>query len=187
MTGRPTRVVVGATLLAGAVGLVRQRRESLRARTALPPSEAPDRIAAFERLARWIPGRPSSVRGRALVALWASPLTIVGLALALAAGARPRFDERLGCFIARGVGGPSGRALALVGADANTVGQVVLARSGRPSDVLLEHEAVHVRQAERLGPLLLPTYVILGALRGYRANPLERAARLGAARVTGSA
>jgi hypothetical protein len=70
----------------------------------------------------------------------------------------------------------------LVGAGANTVGQVVLCRSTMPSSALLDHEAVHVRQAERLGPLLVPAYLWLNAIRGYRDNPLEHAARLGARR-----
>jgi hypothetical protein len=83
-------------------------------------------------------------------------------------------------LIATGVSGPSGAALRLVGAGANTIGQVVLCRSEAPSDALLDHEAVHVRQAERLGLLLVPTYLWCNAIRGYRDNPLEHAARLGA-------
>lgn len=186
MSGGGTRLLVRATLVAGAVGLLRQRREALRARRAPGPAgpDDVDALAAFERLATWVPERPRTSVMRTVVALWASPLTVVGLALALVAGARPRFDARLGCLLVTGVGGPSRRALAFVGADANTVGQLVIARAERPSEALLEHEAVHVRQAERLGPLLLPLYVGLAALRGYRANPLERAARLGAARRT---
>lgn len=83
-------------------------------------------------------------------------------------------------MIATGVGGPSGIALRLVGAGANTVGQVVLCRSDAPSAALLDHEAVHVRQGERLGPFLVPAYLWLNALHGYRDNPLEHAARRGA-------
>ena len=80
----------------------------------------------------------------------------------------------------RGAGGPSRVALSAVGASANTVGLVVLSPGAAPDPVLLAHEAVHARQAERLGPLLLPLYVALSARFGYRDNPLERAARLGA-------
>lgn len=179
MLGRLLGLTVRVTVVAGIVGLLRQRRE---ARTGGPPAVAPERVAALDRLAVWVPERPRSTTMRTAVALWSAPLTLVGLLLALLARAPMRFDAELGCLVATGVGGPSRRALALVGADANTVGQVVLARAERPSAALLAHEAVHVRQAERLGPFLLPTYAVLGALRGYRANPLERAARLGASR-----
>jgi hypothetical protein len=112
--------------------------------------------------------------------LWSAPLSAVGLAVALASGARPQWDAARRCFVATGVGGASGAALRLVGAGANTVGQVVLCRSDTPSDALLDHEAVHVRQAERLGLLLVPTYLWCNAIRGYRDNPLEHAARRGA-------
>jgi hypothetical protein len=112
--------------------------------------------------------------------IWAAPLTVVGLAVATVSGARPRWDASRRCLIATSVGGPSAAALRLVGAGANTVGQVVLCRSADPSAALLDHEAVHVRQAERLGPLLVPLYLWLNALHGYRDNPLEHAARRGA-------
>jgi hypothetical protein len=81
------------------------------------------------------------------------------------------------------VGGPSALVLGLVGAGANTIGQVVLCRDAEPSRALLDHEAVHVRQAERLGPLLVPTYLWWNAIHGYRDNPLEHAARRGARRA----
>lgn len=186
MPSRTLRLLVDVTVLAGAVGLVRQRREALRARSGAPSPDdtARDPLVALERLSHWVPERPRSVALRAAVALWAAPLTLVGLAFALVAGARPSYDDDLGCLVATVIGGPSRRALALVGADANTIGQVVLARPERPSAALLAHEAVHVRQAERLGPLLLPVYAVLSAARGYRRNPLERAARLGAAQRT---
>jgi len=175
--------LVRLTLVAGAVGIVRQRREARR--PAGPSGTAgADRPAVLERLATWVPERPRTTTGRTIAALWSSPLTVVGLAFASLAGARPRWDETHGCLIATGVGGASRRALTFVGADANTIGQVVLSRVERPSAGLVAHEAVHVRQAERLGPLLVPLYAVLGALRGYRENPLERAARLGAGRST---
>jgi hypothetical protein len=82
--------------------------------------------------------------------------------------------------VALGVGGPSGLALRSVGADANAIGAVVLCRQPDPPRFLLAHEVVHVRQAERLGPLLLVGYLWLAARYGYRDHPLERAARVGA-------
>jgi hypothetical protein len=176
------------TLVAGIVGVLRQRGEVARVRRGellaataaadLPPAQAPGRLGAL--VATWRPERPRTALGRLAVAVWAAPLTAIGLALAGAAGRRPRWDERHGCFVVDGVRGPSALALRTVGADANTVGQVVLSRHVRTPEVLLAHEAVHVRQTERLGPLLLPTYLWLAARYGYRDHPLERAARAGA-------
>ncbi len=134
------------------------------------------------RLADWVPAVPRTPAGRLAASAWAGPLTLVGYLLALLAGRRPRWDDELGCFVAAGMRGPSSRLLRALGADANTIGQVVLATPAEPSRVLLAHEAVHARQAERFGPLLLPAYLWLGARYGYRDNPLERAARVGAYR-----
>lgn len=182
-----------ATLGAGLVGVLRQRAEVARvARGELPrataaadltPVSAPGPIGA--RVARWEPARPATPAGRVLAALWALPMTTVGLTLAVLAGRRPRWDERHGCLVVDAIRGPSAVALRAVGADANTIGQVVLSRHQRTPEVLLAHEAVHVRQTERLGPLLLPTYVWLAARYGYRDHPLERAARAGARRAMG--
>jgi hypothetical protein len=107
---------------------------------------------------------------------------VVGFALAVLSGKRPIWDPELRCFGVRGAGGPSRLALRSVGAHANTIGQIVIATQESPSRILLAHEATHVRQAERFGPLLFPVYVCLGARYGYRDNPLERAARAGARR-----
>jgi hypothetical protein len=185
---RLLRLVVAATLAAGVVGLVRQRTEAERVRRGeLPPPatvvDAPPRrpygpVARW--LATWIPQRPHRPAGRLLAAVWASPLTLAGALVAFGSGRVPRWDPDLGCFVTRQVGGASRFALGKVGAQANAIGHVVLAVGDRPSPALLAHEAVHVRQAERLGPLLFPVYAWLGALHGYRDHPLERAARLGA-------
>jgi len=176
------------TLLAGLVGVARQRSESLRVRSGTLPSDGPDGDrpprTAYDplsaRLAAWVPHAPRTPIGRWAAVLWAAPLSTVGLVVAGASGALPRWDGARQCLIATGVGGPSGAALRLVGAGANTIGQVVLCRSSTPSAALLDHEAVHVRQAERLGPLLVPLYLWLNAFHGYRDNPLEHAARRGA-------
>jgi hypothetical protein len=181
-----------ATFAAGIVGLVRQRREALAVRRGeLQPAAAASEIAPVARygpvaarLAEWVPERPRTPAGRVAAALWAGPLTAVGLVLALAAGRRPYWDEVNGCLITPGVGGPSRLVLNAIGAQANAVGQVVLSRTDRPSALLLAHESVHVRQAERLGPVLFPLYVWFTARYGYRDHPLERAARLGARRTT---
>jgi len=187
----PSRLVGAvwtATLVAGVVGVARQRTEALRVRRgelapdgpdgARPPASAHDPVSAL--LASWVPAPPRTLAGQWAATVWSAPLTAVGLAVAFASGARPRWDAGRRCLVATGVGGPSGLALRLVGAGANTVGQVVLCRSAEPSTALLDHEAVHVRQGERLGPLLIPAYLWLNALHGYRDNPLEHAARRGA-------
>lgn len=193
MTGRPlaarlAEAAWGATIVAGAVGVLRQRSEARRVQRGELPPDGPDGArqpvrahrGASALAARWVPDVPRTSVGRLAAAVWSAPLTAVGLTVALASGARPVWDPARRCLVARGVGGPSALALRLVGAGANTVGQVVLCRSEDPSEALLDHEAVHVRQAERLGPLLVPAYVWCNALHGYRDNPLEHAARLGA-------
>lgn len=183
-----------ATTVAGAVGVLRQRAEHQRVRrgelvpagaaTDLPPVRPPGRVG--EAIARWRPARPRTRLGRVAVALWAGPYTAVGVALGALGGARPRWDHTHGCLVLAGVAGPSGLALAAVGADANTIGQAVLSRRPAPSPLLLAHESAHVRQTERLGPFLLPAYVWLAAIHGYRDHPLERASRAAArAAVTG--
>jgi hypothetical protein len=188
VTGRDVGSLVAvATLGAGLVGVLRQRHEAALVRVGqlarataaadLAPAHPPGPVGRW--LATWTPPRPRGV-ARILAALWAGPMTAVGLARAVVAGRRPRWLPAHGCFLVDGVRGPSSLALQLVGADANTIGQVVLSRHRRTPEVLLAHEVVHVRQTERLGPFLLPTYVWLAARYGYRDHPLERAARTGA-------
>lgn len=191
MIAATVRRLVAATLTAGLVGLARQRAEAERVRRGelTPPGtvvdEAPRRPygPVTRWFATWLPAPPRSRAARLAAAVWASPLTLAGALVAVASGRVPRWDGRLGCFVARGVGGASRFALRRVGAQANAIGHVVLAVGDEPSPALLAHEAVHVRQAERLGPLLFPVYLWLGAWHGYRDHPLERAARLGARRA----
>jgi hypothetical protein len=180
--------VLVATLVAGVVGAVRQRLEVEQVRRGAHPrfSDAvhgPRTDGPAARLATWVPAPPRTPAGRLASAVWAAPLTTVGFLMALAAGRRPRWSDEHRCWVVEGVRGPSGVALRTVGADANAIGQVVLSRSAISSPALLAHEAVHVRQAERLGPLLFPAYLWLAARYGYRDHPLERAARLGARRA----
>lgn len=178
-----------ATLAAGATGVLRQRAESGRVRRgALPPASAASDLpparppgAIGGHVATWQPARPRTWTGRVAAAIWAAPLTVPGLVLAGLGGRVPRWDATHGCFVATGIGGPSRIALDAVGADANTVGQVVIARRTELSPALLAHEVAHVRQGERLGATLLPAYLWLAARYGYRDHPLERAARASAA------
>lgn len=190
MIARLLRGVCAVTVAAGLVSAARQRLEAAAVRRGelpaasasaqLPPRVRYGKVASW--LAACIPEPPRTPLGRGLAGAWAGPFTVVGWAIALLAGRRPRWDPTLSCFIVTGMRGPSSRLLRALGADANTIGQVVLSTPADPSPVLLAHEAVHARQAERLGPLLLPTYLVLGARYGYRDNPLERAARTGAYR-----
>jgi hypothetical protein len=68
------------------------------------------------------------------------------------------------------------------GASAMTLGHVVLGRDAWLLDCTRAHERVHVRQAERWGPLFLPAYLLASAaiaVRGgnaYLDNPFEREA-----------
>jgi hypothetical protein len=188
---RLLRGLTAATLAAGLVGLVRQRREAAEVRRGErpPPGTAIDDPprrpygVVSRRLATWVPAPPRTPVGRVAAAVWAAPLTVVGATVALVSGRVPQWEPDLGCFVTRQVGGASRLALGSVGAHANAIGHVVLAVGDEPSPALLAHEAVHVRQAERLGPLLFPLYVWLGAVHGYRDHPLERAARRGARRA----
>jgi hypothetical protein len=69
------------------------------------------------------------------------------------------------------------------GADAMTLGHVVIARDARALELTRTHERVHVRQYELWGPLFVPAYLLAGAwalLQGghpYFDNRFEREAR----------
>ncbi|MFA9445431.1 hypothetical protein [Egicoccus sp. AB-alg6-2] len=189
MIRRLSWALLFATLGAGVVGAARQRREIVHPGGATrPPATPPPTPGPVGRaLAGWVPPPPRTATGRAAALVWASPLTAVGLLVAFVSGGRPRWHPEYGCFVTEGVRGPSALALRLVGAEANAIGHVVLSRHGTNAAALLAHEAVHVRQAERLGPLLFPLYLWLSARYGYRHHPIEQAARLGARRAVEAA
>lgn len=190
---RPLRRAVAvagwATLVAGVVGALRQRREAAAVRAGrLPPARSMTRLAApregwlAARVARWAPARPRTRAGRALAFAWASPVTAAGLLLAATSGGRPAWNREHGCLVFEGAHTGSARVLRLVGAGANAIGHVVVSTYDPSPPALLAHEAGHVRQAERLGVLLLPLYVWFAARYGYRQNPVERGAREAARR-----
>lgn len=128
---------------------------------------------------------------RALLYLWAFPTSLPGLlatVLTLATGGHIR----------RVVHPPSGGTMVLetwggfarwflghtfVGAQAMTLGHVILGRDSQCLEACRDHEMVHVRQTERWGPLFLPAYLLASLwahLKGrhyYRDNPFEIAAR----------
>ncbi len=68
------------------------------------------------------------------------------------------------------------------GAEAITLGHVIIGRTPEALDRCRSHEHVHVRQYEKWGPFFLPAYFLAGLwawARGqdpYRDNPFEREA-----------
>lgn len=120
---------------------------------------------------------------QALLILWASPGTLIGLtvgALALLTGGRGRRVGRTLEFH----GGAIRWLLERwpVRAAAMTLGHVIIGRDVFCLDATREHELVHVRQYERWGPLFIPAYLLSSLylwLRGrnaYLDNPFEREA-----------
>lgn len=194
--GPPSRVsavawtALAATLAAGLVGAWRQRRERNRIRTGELARAGPAAVILpaspqgplARRLATWTPRAPTSLPGRVVATAWASPLTAVGLLLGATTRGRARWDTEHGCLVIEGARSGSARLLRFVGAGANAMGHVVVSTYARTPGVVLAHEAGHVRQAERLGPLLFPIYVWSSARYGYRDNPVERGARAAARR-----
>ncbi len=114
--------------------------------------------------------------------VWAGPTSLLGLtAIAVTA---PSVRVVAGVLEAQGPG--VARLLDLLSPRlpvlAMTLGHVVIARGPAALDDTRAHERVHVRQAERWGPLFVPAYLSASAvawLRGgdaYADNPFERAA-----------
>lgn len=119
-----------------------------------------------------------------LVTAWASPWSLLGLAVGLAGmlgrGARvarhgPTLEfssPSLARFLQRLPNSPT----------ALTLGHVILGRTPVALDVARRHERVHVRQYERWGPLFVPAYLLcsawvyLGGRDPYWDNPFERQA-----------
>lgn len=177
--------ILGSLLGLGAAGALRRLLELHQGRKGrlapLGPSTLTLPRGHFGKMAlrveEWSPSRPATTAGHVAAAAWAAPLTVAGALLVLSGGGRAVWDERRGCWVATDVRGPSARILTTLGFGANTLGQMVIAIGQRPSATLLDHEAGHVRQGERLGPLILPLYAWFSARHGYRDNPLERGAR----------
>lgn len=136
------------------------------------------------RLAQWQPRDPRTRVDRIAGAAWAAPMTLVGLVGALTTGGRVRRTTD-GLLVVADARGPLAAQMRRRGFSATTLGQVVIAVS-EPSEALMAHERVHARQAEHLGPLFGPAYLLLLAVYGYRRHPLERAARVAARRATAS-
>ncbi|OWK36402.1 hypothetical protein [Fimbriiglobus ruber] len=105
--------------------------------------------------------------------LWALPVTVVGLTLALLAfltggsvRVRGGVVEAYGGFVGRLLKGGWVRR----GGAAVALGHVILARDSECLERSRTHEMAHVRQYERWGPFLLPAYWLVGGWlwsRGY--------------------
>jgi hypothetical protein len=123
---------------------------------------------------------------RLLIYLWTLPTTFVGLlflpfsivgggGIQLVEGVIEIHGGFAGFFLRHLVPLPGG-------ASAMALGHVVIARNRETLDKCRTHERVHVRQAERWGPLFIPAYLAAGLmvkLRGkdaYYDNPFEREA-----------
>jgi hypothetical protein len=117
---------------------------------------------------------------RILTYLWTFPTSLPGLLVALGSPNRRVVDGVLEVH-----GGLATWVLQRApltgkgGASAMTLGHVVLGRSAQALDRTRTHERIHVRQAERWGPLFIPAYFAAGTwqkLRGrspYWDNPFE--------------
>ena len=118
--------------------------------------------------------------------LWAAPTTVLGLAMAIASLRRGHVAivdgviEAHSPFLRRALASLTPLA---DGADAMTLGHVVIGRDARALEITRAHERVHVRQYEVWGPLFIPAYLFAGAwalMRGghpYFDNRFEREAR----------
>jgi hypothetical protein len=105
--------------------------------------------------------------------IWAFPVTVVGVGLAILAGLSGG-DVHLRGGIIEASGGRlhgllrGGRIFR--GGAAMTLGHVILARDAACLELSRRHEQAHVRQFERWGLLLPPVYCVLAwwlAMRGY--------------------
>lgn len=121
---------------------------------------------------------------QALVYLWAGPTTMVGLALgALTLLTGGRAQRRQGALEIHGGAAAFLLRLTPARATAMTVGHVILGRHAEGLDRCRAHEQIHVRQAERWGPLFIPAYfaaslwALAGGRHGYRDNIFEIDAR----------
>ena len=133
-----------------------------------------------ERVAAWVPTPPRGALARATAVMWAAPVSVAGLLAGMASLVRPRLVA--GVVLFAPATGLTGWIIRRRGFAAVGLGHVIVSVE-EPSPRLLAHELTHVRQAERLGPLMAPAYLAFLAVHGYQRNPFERAARVAAARA----
>ncbi len=117
--------------------------------------------------------------------LWASPYSLVGLAIGgvgLCTGGNARICGRVIEFHGGAVTWLVRHLHEGQFVLALTLGHTILGQTGASLDMAREHEMVHVRQFERWGPLMGPAYLLcmlvlwLLGRRPYRDNPFEREA-----------
>lgn len=130
-------------------------------------------------------GRTPVAMNRLVRYMWASPTTVVGLVVATLACYRGRIDLVAGAVEAHGplLDWALRRLIPLHGgAEAMTLGHVVVGRSARVLAVTRAHERVHVEQYERWGPIFIPAYVassvwaVMCGRHPYYDNVFEREA-----------
>lgn len=116
---------------------------------------------------------------------WASPNTLIGLALGLLVslfGARVRIVRGVLEFSGGALGAAIARPAVRIPFRAITFGHVILGADTATLDAARDHEHVHVRQYETWGPLFIPAYVasslwqLACGRRCYRDNWFERQA-----------
>ena len=175
------RLVVAAAMILGGIGVALMARRPGAPKAADFPTVSPVLQKPAER----------SLARSTVAYLWASPATLVAMALFLPlawiGGGQARWVS--GVLEIHG-GGLKFFLSKLIpirgGATALTMGHVVVSRDLEGLDRTRAHERVHVRQYETLGPLMVPTYLALSAyvwLTGrhyYFDHPLEAEARQGA-------
>ena len=113
---------------------------------------------------------------------WASPWTLLGLAIGVVGLASGGRAQRIGGAIEFSGGAAAWllrHAPLLRGAAAVTFGHVILGQTPADLDACRSHEHVHVRQYERWGAAFIPAYLACSLwlwLRGrnwYLENPFE--------------
>ncbi len=110
---------------------------------------------------------------RALRLLWAAPTSVLGLLLAVpvlaAGGTLRRVGPTLEVALHRDAL-PSRSRWRRAPFVAITLGHVIVARCGEDLARWRAHERVHVRQAERLGPLFVPAYLLASVAAWWRGD-----------------
>jgi hypothetical protein len=129
--------------------------------------------------------RPRSFVLRVLAILWASPYSLIGLAIGtigLCTGGHVQVRGRAIEFYGGAVKWLVTRLPTGEFTLAMTLGHTVLGQTAAALDVAHDHEMVHVRQFERWGPFMGPAYLLCSLVlwlmgrRAYRDNPFEREA-----------
>lgn len=126
--------------------------------------------------------RALAISAAAIRVLWASPCSLIGIALAIpvlaAGGAARRVGPAIEVVVHRN-GVPRHSALRRLPFAAITLGHVIVALGGRELAALRAHEHIHVRQYEALGVLFFPAYAmasLVALVRGrcpYAGNAFE--------------